>query len=101
MLHAWRKKNGLDYNGWFRFILKRKLRNLGLDFLVPFNMYMDWENSSLVTLDIWEFGKHREEKYKFHIDYPLAGDFIDKLVKNGMVSSKQTYIAIKSIGYRV
>ena len=100
ILDKWRRDNGLDYNGWLAFIVKRKLRRIGLGFLVPFNMQMDWENSSNVTVGIWEWGKYREERYRFHIDYPLATDFISKLRDKGLTSSRAKYQVIQAIGYR-
>lgn len=98
-LNLWREKNGLDYDGWLRFIVKRKLRRLKLGFIVPFDMSMDWRNSSSVELSIWEWGTYRSEKYKFYIDRPLASDFSYKLRNEGIISSKTKYKVIKAIGY--
>ena len=100
LIIKWREKNGLNYNGWLSFITKRKLRRMGLGFLVPFDMHMEWRNSSNVTLSIWQWGKCREELYTFKIDSPLASDLITKLRDEGVISSRQTYRVIRAIGFR-
>lgn len=100
LLYSWKKKNGLDYNGWWRFLLKRWMRKNGFKRLVPFDMRLDWRNSNNVEIDIWEYGKYRKEKFTFGDDV-YAGDVIDRLRKMGMVSSKNRYLVLRALGKRI
>ena len=100
LLYSYRKKRGLDYNGWITFVFKRWLRRNGLGFVVPFDMAMDWRNSSNVTLTIWEFGRRREEKIKFP-DSMYASDIIYRLRNLGLTKSRNRYMVLLALGRRI
>jgi hypothetical protein len=100
LLYLWRKKRGLDYNGWLAFIVKRWLRQNGLGFMIPFHMMMDWRDSSNVTLTIWEWGKTKQEKIKFS-DGIYASEIVSRLRELGMTNSKDKYKVLLALGKRI
>jgi hypothetical protein len=100
LLYSWRKKRGLDYNGWLAFIVKRWLRLNGLGFMIPFDMAMEWRNSSNVTLTIWEWGEAKQEKIKFRDDI-YASNIISRLRDLGMTNTKDRYIVLLALGKRI
>ncbi len=98
-LEDWKRKNGLDYNGWLMFIFKRKLRRLKLGFLIPFDFSSEWRNSSNVTLCIRRWGKRSEEKWVWP-EYKDSG-ILDRLRWQGMTNKRQLYRVIKAESRKV
>mgnify|MGYP000100178863 CR=1 FL=1 len=96
LLENWKIKNGLNYKGWFRFVVKRWLRKHGLGKLIPFDMLIEWDNGYQVTLTIWEWGRKRKQKMILYegIDY---NQIMTSLRDSGLaVSSKDKYLVLQT-----
>ncbi len=99
MINKWRKQNGLDYDGWWQYLLKRWLRRSGLGFLVPFDYYQDDYDDSIQTLIVLRWGTSTVERYEwpYHRDVEL----LSRLRSNGMINKRQLYKVIQAEARRL
>lgn len=96
IIENWKKKNGLDYNGWIGFIVRRWLRKNKLGFIVPFDWRLEFENTRHVEATIWEFGKRRVEVY--HLPHYRVGEFFYECKRYGITSLKTEYRILQCLG---
>ena len=99
IIWQWRKDNGLDYHGWWQFLLKRWLRLHRLGFLVPFNYAQDDYDDGIQTLIVWRWGRKTVERYRWPSYRDI--DILDRLRKRGMINRKQLYKVIQAEAKRI
>lgn len=99
LLCSWQKENGLDYRGWWQFLLKRWLRFHKLGFLVPFNFVQDDYDDSIQTLYVWRWGRLTIERYRWPSYHDV--EILDRLRKKGMINRKQLYKVILAEAKRI
>lgn len=94
ILKKYRKQNGLDYDGWWLFLLKRWLRHHGLGFLVPFTFVQDDYKYGIQCLYVYRWGRLTVEQWLWpdHRDIEI----LDRLRKNGIRNDKVLYKVIQS-----
>lgn len=93
-IYVWRKNNGLYYNGWWQFLLRRWLRSKSLGFLVPFDYSQDGYDDGLQTIYVRRWGVTKKEIWK----WPEFRDIeiLDRLRKKGMIKRRDLYRVISS-----
>jgi hypothetical protein len=99
LLYSWRKERGLDYHGWWQFLLKRWLRRNKLGFLVPFTYAVDDYDDGLQTLTVWRWGKKTVERYQW--PHYRDVEILDRLRKRGMINRRQLYRVILAEARRI
>lgn len=65
-LATWQRNNGLDYPGWWRYLIRRRWRHTPiLRCLLPFDMGQEDYDNGLQTIWITEWGKTRWEIWRW------------------------------------
>ena len=94
-LNKWREENGLNYKGWLAFIVTRWLRRNHLKWVIPFDMYTEWRNSSNAEVTTYRFGFKRVEKLRFS-DSLYPNDLMVKM-RDGGINRRNIYLFLRSI----
>lgn len=84
------KERGLNYNGWFWFIIKRWLLRHKLGFLVPFMYMQDDYHSGVQTLYVYRWGVLTVEYWQWNVN---SEDFhkLDRLKRKGVINQSILY----------
>ena len=92
-IYRWREREGLDYDGWFKFLVKDTVRKTPLlKYCLPIYVAQEDYDSGLQWLAIVEWGYIRFEVYQWpaHRDHEICSRLWSKL------SSRAMYHLIRS-----
>lgn len=89
---SWQKDNGLDYSGWWKFLLKRWLRRHKLGWTIPFDYVQDDYDDGIQTLYVRRWGCSELERWRWP-SYRDVG-ILDRLKDSGVTSRRQLYAVI-------
>ena len=90
----WRRKKGLDYNGWWQFIIKRWLRRHKLGWVIPFDFYQDDYDDSYQHLIVYRWGKKSIETYLWSGRRDI--EILDRLRNKGVINKRILYKVIQA-----